>query len=746
MKQKKIQLAGLACMILLASLLASAQQTGAANTTAVVPPLVRFSGTLNDANGKPLTGVAGVTFLLYKDDQSGAPLWLETQNVTADKNGHYTVMLGSTTSTGLPTDIFVAGEARWLAVHPEGQPEQPRVLLLSEPYALKAGDAQTLGGLPASAFVLAAPPSAATTAASDSASATASESVTPATTSDVTTSGGRVNTLPLFSTATNIQNSLITQTGTAAVNIGGKLNLFATGTATASAGKDSQPLNLAASAFNSSTKAAVAPTFALQAESSGNDTAAPSGTLNLLYGSGTAAASETGLKINNKGQISFAPGQTFPGVADLGGANAFTGNQSVTGTVLAISSTSNGIVGASNSAGGYGVMGQANNVGVYGLSTNGAGLEGTTSTGVAGLFTAITSEGTLIQGKTGGATVFTVDHGGNVTASGAVTAGGTVTGNGPNAGSYGVAGSGPAAGVYGSSASSAGFGIYGTSPNVGLRGEGTGTAGIGVDAHGSLVGVKGVATTSGGFSGAFGPGPVSVAGNGNYALVGDPGCGSGYAGLGFTTGTLSHCTNYALIGGPQGDTFINSSGTASIHFRNQNAGPNGASDLATIDNSGNLTVTGTVHGGNVAQQVTASNAAQASKGGCLGNLTSPNSTCQTPGMSLTVKTSGGPVLIMANIGAVVLFSCVVPNFHLVMDNQFIGSTFTDLAASGNVGGYSASQASLMSLQTPNAGSHTFQVQESDDRTFCGGTAAFTLVSGAPWYAESASRTLIVREF
>lgn len=62
-------------------------------------------------------------------------------------------MLGSTISTRLPAHIFVAGEARWLAVWPEGQQEQARVLLLSVPYAWKAEDAQTLGGLPASAFV-----------------------------------------------------------------------------------------------------------------------------------------------------------------------------------------------------------------------------------------------------------------------------------------------------------------------------------------------------------------------------------------------------------------------------------------------------------------------------------------------------------------------------------------------------------------------------------------------------------------
>lgn len=68
----------------------------------VVPKLVNFSGTLTDLNRKPLNGVTGVTFLLYKDEQGGAPLWLETQNVQPGKTGHYTVMLGSTTNEGLP--------------------------------------------------------------------------------------------------------------------------------------------------------------------------------------------------------------------------------------------------------------------------------------------------------------------------------------------------------------------------------------------------------------------------------------------------------------------------------------------------------------------------------------------------------------------------------------------------------------------------------------------------------------------
>jgi len=135
----------------------------------------------------------------------------------------------------------------------------------------------------------------------------------PATSSNVTTTGGTLNAIPLFTTATNIQSSILTQTGTTGLNVLGKLTLPAAGVATVAAGKNSRSEGFVASAFNSTTSTPVAQTFQLQAEPAGNNTAAPSGTLNLLFGSGTAAATETGLKISNKGVITFAPGQTFPG-------------------------------------------------------------------------------------------------------------------------------------------------------------------------------------------------------------------------------------------------------------------------------------------------------------------------------------------------------------------------------------------------------------------------------------------------
>lgn len=342
------------CLLLICcAVLVSAQQpviTGN-SSNAVVPSLVSFSGVLTDVNGKLLTGVVGVTFALYKDSQGGAPLWLETQNVYPDKTGHYKVLLGATSSSGLPADLFVAGEARWLGVQPQGQAEQPRVSLLSVPYALKAADAQTLGGLPPSAFVLAAPPSSAATSVA-APSATAQPMATG--TTPVTTAGGTINKLAKFDATADITNSVIFDNGTnvgigntspatkldvsGGANIRGLLTMPTKGTATATAGFNSQPIKLAASAFNSGTGTAAAQNFQLQAEPAGNNTATTSGTLNLLYATGSNALAETGLKIASNGRITFAAGQTFPGVGS-GTVKSVASGAGLTGGPITTSGT-----------------------------------------------------------------------------------------------------------------------------------------------------------------------------------------------------------------------------------------------------------------------------------------------------------------------------------------------------------------------------------------------------------------------
>jgi hypothetical protein len=112
-------------------------QAASSPAASALPRLVRFGGTAKDINGSPLTGVVGITFALYSEQTGGAPLWLETQNVTANSNGHYTALLGATKPDGLPAELFTSEAAHWVGVQVSGQEEQPRVLLVSAPYALE---------------------------------------------------------------------------------------------------------------------------------------------------------------------------------------------------------------------------------------------------------------------------------------------------------------------------------------------------------------------------------------------------------------------------------------------------------------------------------------------------------------------------------------------------------------------------------------------------------------------------------
>jgi hypothetical protein len=115
-----------------------------------VPRVIRFNGTIPGAAGQ-----TPVTIRLYRGQTDEAPIWSEEQVVEADTIGRYSVLLGSGGREGLPLDLFVAADARWLGVQAAGHDEQPRVLLVAVPYAMKAADADTIGGRPLSAFVLA---------------------------------------------------------------------------------------------------------------------------------------------------------------------------------------------------------------------------------------------------------------------------------------------------------------------------------------------------------------------------------------------------------------------------------------------------------------------------------------------------------------------------------------------------------------------------------------------------------------
>jgi endosialidase-like protein len=623
----------------------AAQNSGSSSAAAQVPPLIQFSSVATELNGRPLTGPVGITFYLYKDQQGGPPLWMETQNVQPDQTGHYTVLLGSTTSQGLPASIFVSGEAHWLGLQVQGQEEQPRVLLVSAPYALKAGDAETIGGLPPSAFMLAAP------ASPNRPNNGSGAGTAPAGTTAGVVGSGTAEFVPLWTANSILGNSVLFQSGsgsTATVGINtitpaatldvngnmitrGALQLPSLGIATAGGGFNSQPFSLQGSSFNSGNGKAIGPLFQWQTEPSGNNSSSPAGTLNLLYGSGSGSPTETGLSVASNGQITFATGQTFPGgggtvtsvgtglglkggpittsgtltidpavVPQLGAANTFTGNQGVNGTITATSSgdTISGTTTGSNADGAvtgnatatsgttFGVFGQASSPSGFGLYATNTATSGN-AVGMYGTTQSPTGFGVEGTNAVGGTGVF-----------GEGTPGVSGTSASPTTG-YGVVGfqgsppppPGNPAGVYGWSSSSNGYGVEGQGSNIGVYG--TGSVGVsGVTSAAAGAGVTGYANASTGFAnGVFG---ANFSASGGIAGV----TGVAYASTGTTAGVLGNSNSsagygvegIASVGGSAG-YFLVANSSANIL-----QGSNNGTSKFTVDSAGDVIAAGAVSG------------------------------------------------------------------------------------------------------------------------------------------------------
>ncbi len=293
MKNLRSAVLGTVFLIISASAVWSQQNANSAGdqpagSTSQLPRLVRFSGTLKDVDGSPLTGITGVTFALYSEQAGGAPLWLETQNITADSNGHYAALLGSTKPDGLPAELFTSEQARWVGVQVSGQAEQARVLLVSAPYALKAGDAETVGGLPASAFVLAnrETTNVAKGASAPVAAGVQKNSVPPA--NPAVTGKGVTDFIPMWDSASDIIDSVNFQK-TSAIGI------------------------------NTTAPAA---TLDVNGKTDIRDTLTlfPKGTDPTLAISGTA------FRVDQTGKMTFISGQTFPGAGTITGITTASGS------------------------------------------------------------------------------------------------------------------------------------------------------------------------------------------------------------------------------------------------------------------------------------------------------------------------------------------------------------------------------------------------------------------------------------
>ena len=205
-------------VLALSAILCAQQQP---NGATAIPRLIRFNGAYHSTGQVAQPGAVGVSLSVYREQYDGTPLWNEIQNVQVDKDGNYSVLLGSTLSEGMPADLFATAEPRWLEVEAD-HVKQPRILLGSVPYAMRAADAETLGGFPASAYLRASLPNAAT---ADKSAPGASTNVSAASLSPLANSG-TASYLGVFTNSTDLTSSAIYQAGNTVI-IGGTTSLGA---------------------------------------------------------------------------------------------------------------------------------------------------------------------------------------------------------------------------------------------------------------------------------------------------------------------------------------------------------------------------------------------------------------------------------------------------------------------------------------------------------------------------------------
>ena len=542
-----------------------------------VPRIINFSGIAKDESGQPMTGSFAITFALYQAQQGGSPLWVETQNVQADSNGNYTAPLGSATPGGLPLALFSSTEAHWISTQISGQPESARVLLLSVPYALKASDAETLGGLPAAAFLQVNP--AANAGTGTARSPGASPSLTNAGISFVTGLGA-ANFLPLWSGPSTITNSGVYQAGgnlgIGTTTPGAKLDVRgpATGVAGISSGATAVGVfgqatnatgsNAGVEGVTTSTGTGATGVYGVASAKTGQ----VFGVGGLSNSSTTYSAAVSGYESAATGQVSGVAGTAVSTTTYAAGVSGY--ESALSGVVFGSSgytaSTTSGAAGvdgyeAATSGVVYGVTGGTSSATTYAAGVNGfetaltgtvygvngsSSSSGTNAAGVNGFEGALTGQVSGVSGSTNSSTDFSAGMNGyEGAASGLVygVSGGTASSSSNAAGVDGHADA-PTGAVFGVNGNTNSTGPFAAAVN-GFEGATTGVVwGVNGSTNSTTQGAAGV----NGFEGAATGLVFGVIGSINTTASGAAGvAGTANATTGVVTG-VSGITNSSTAG------------------------------------------------------------------------------------------------------------------------------------------------------------------------------------------------------
>ncbi|HMN29024.1 MAG TPA: hypothetical protein PKE45_12810 [Caldilineaceae bacterium] len=131
---------------------APAQVEATNEEAAPIAPVLSYQGQLLDpfTNQPKPNGAYAMTFAIYNAGAGGTPLWQEAKTIAVN-GGYFATLLGDV----IPLNLGIFnGQTLFLGVRVGLDPEAtPRQRLAYAPYALYAGNADTLDGLDSSAFV-----------------------------------------------------------------------------------------------------------------------------------------------------------------------------------------------------------------------------------------------------------------------------------------------------------------------------------------------------------------------------------------------------------------------------------------------------------------------------------------------------------------------------------------------------------------------------------------------------------------
>ena len=136
------------------TILKAKKELAYSTTTSLVRPgrVLSFQGRLTDSSGNPITSPTDIVFKFYNNSIGGTELYASSignsQTITPDENGIFSVVIGKSHGTEIPSTVFTENAEVWLEITADSEIMDPRQQIATVAYALNS---ETLQGLPPSA-------------------------------------------------------------------------------------------------------------------------------------------------------------------------------------------------------------------------------------------------------------------------------------------------------------------------------------------------------------------------------------------------------------------------------------------------------------------------------------------------------------------------------------------------------------------------------------------------------------------